>query len=229
MEVLQMNKNEYGLIIQYRITNEKTEHKPEPVVGKDFRWVDVKNEVAQEQFKLMGISDDTPLDEIMERLSRVSIPERTEAVKVALYIYLPPNGEDGDGGQRILEYKYSNFFVGDKHRVSPCCIHQVVPQSTDMIKSEFEKTVKEVRKLNKKAFRRHEDFRLSTHGLSECFRWMLKAELENNINHCYFSLDGYAFTLSKMQQLKDMGFKVEDVMDEKRSVLTGWNVSWNIA
>lgn len=89
----------------------------------------------------------------------------------------------------------------------------------------FEKTIKEVRKLNENATLVQKNFISASGSLSETFRWIMKAELENK-KQCHFSVRGFACSNSKAKELKVMGFTVEEVRDE-RDVLTGWNVSWD--
>lgn len=93
------------------------------------------------------------------------------------------------------------------------------------MKAEFEKTVKKVKELKKEIFETQKNF-LKNNRLSECFNWMLRAEIEDNVHYCYFDIKGLACSVSKAEELKEMGFHVEIVKDN-RDVLTGWIVRWD--
>ena len=109
-----MGERKYGLNIEYRITCEKKD--PRNICSdagrtKGFFWQYAKSIALQEEFEALGITDTMPLEEIQERLERVSLPENCEAIRAELTIYLP--GSTGCNGtyRRNVTFEYFKDFT----------------------------------------------------------------------------------------------------------------------
>lgn len=92
-----------------------------------------------------------------------------------------------------------------------------------LIKLEFEGVIREVRRLNKQALKKQEQFCESTHELSECFKWILSSEMNGN-HHCCLTVQTCPELYAK--ELQGIGFSVEE-MRNGANTLCGYIISWD--
>ncbi len=92
-----------------------------------------------------------------------------------------------------------------------------------LIKLEFEETIKEVRRLNRQALKKQEQFCESTCELSECFKLILSSEIDGN-HHCCLSVQTCPELYAK--ELKGIGFDVQE-MRNTANTLCGYIISWD--
>lgn len=93
-----------------------------------------------------------------------------------------------------------------------------------LTKLAFEETIKEVKRLNEKSTLLQDNFRKSACELSECFKWMLSAELNHGSHHCCLTVETCPELYAK--ELEGMGFRVEEMRNDA-NILCGYDISWD--